>query len=521
MIKLYKLLIVDDNQTHIDCVKDYIDWDVLNFTEIMTASNGEEAMSIYERFCPDLIITDVVMPLCDGLELVKRIRSIDKKVHIIFMSCHDDFEYVRHALDSKITAYILKPIEPDTLKETVLNVVEDIEHMERVTNAERAAKEILPLAKESILYRYLYQEKPDISKELLGYANLEKIEQAIVVKYIMLNHEKADFGPYALLDTIYEAFDDFETNAITENPNIVIVMISSQEKDSDFLTKVTETLQRHLDDVSHKYNLELALGISNVHDSMQHTHTMLTQAAHALEGTYNLKPNDMFFYEDLEKSEATVQADYDIYSLRHDLSELINSCDENALDNFMDKYYPQNAKPNQDSTKALCFTTITTLRLLMAERNADINELFESPDIIWSKLNKFDTIKDTYHWLKNILSACCEFVSEIEKKNKHKLIKDIINYIDEHYMDITSVNQLAADLFISAGYAKNMFKKHTGQTIFDYLVDKRISEAKKILADPTVKVYEVSRLVGYTSRSHFADTFKRKTGMTPKEYQQR
>jgi len=64
-----------------------------------------------------------------------------------------------------------------------------------------------------------------------------------------------------------------------------------------------------------------------------------------------------------------------------------------------------------------------------------------------------------------------------------------------------------------------MFKKHTGQTIYDYLVETRIARAKKLLSSTSIKVYEVSELVGYMSKAHFTEVFKKKTGMTPKEYQ--
>ncbi len=521
-MKLYKLLIVDDNQTHIDCVTDYIDWEKLNFTEIKTASNGEEALQIFDEFAPDLIITDVVMPLMTGPELAEEIRKRNKLVHMIFMSCYEDFDYVKHALDNRIWAYILKPIEPDDLREKVINVINDIEERNKSIDTERAAKEFLPLARESLLYRFLYQENPEVSDELMGYTKLLNIKQAIVVKYIILNSDPNASAPHILMDNICECFDSFEVNAITEIPNKIIILLSSSNDDSnDFLNNAIDSVLNHIDYALSVHGLQIAAGVSNVFDSIKSAHSKLTEANKALESTYSLKAGEIYFFEDFEGDEAEENSAFDVYSLRHDLSELISSGNPEALEEFMNKYYPHNTTLNQNAIKALCFTTITTLQLLMEERNADINELFESPDIIWTKLNKFDTIKDTYHWLKNILSACCEFVYDLEKKNKHKIIKDIIDYIDVHYKDISSVSQIASKLFISTGYAKNVFKKHTGQTIFDYLVDKRITEAKKLLKDPTVKVYEVSQMVGYTSKSHFAATFKRKTGMTPKEFQQK
>lgn len=519
---VYKLLIADDNQTHIDCVINYIDWEKLNFTEIKTASNGKEAFDIFTEFKPDLVITDVVMPLCSGHQLAEKIRETDRDVHIVFMSCYEDFVYVKKAIDNNITAYILKPIEPDNLKETVLKIIGNIEQRSRSLHAEKAAEEFLPFARESVLYRYLYQENPNVSENLINYTRLKNLGRTILVKYTILNAKNSDTDPYTLLDSIYESFDDFEVNAITEIPNKVIVLLSTSGEDEEmFVSRAVASVREHIEYTLKAYGLELASGMSNPFDGISDARTMLIQANKALESSYSLKAGEIYFFEEFSEQDDRENSLFDVFMLRHDLTELISNSNPQALNEFMDKYYPQNTNPNKNSIKALCFATVTTLQLLMAERNADINNLFESPDVIWTKLNNFDTIKDTYHWLKNILVACCEYVNEIEKKTKHKLINSITDYIDKNYRDISSVSQIASELFISTGYAKNVFKKHTGQTIFDYLVDKRISEAKKLLKDPSVKVYEVSQMVGYTSKSHFAETFKRKTGMTPKEYLQK
>lgn len=519
---VYKLLIADDNQTHIDCVINYIDWERLNFTEIKTASNGREALEIYNELKPDLLITDVVMPLLSGLQLAEKIRETDKDIHIVFMSCYEDFDYVKKAIDNNITAYILKPIEPDNLKETVLKIIGNIEQRNKTLHAEKAAEEFLPFARESLLYRYLYQDNPNVSESLISYTRFATFGRNILIKYQILTPKNSDTDPYTLLDSIYESFDDFEVNAITEIPNKVIVILSTAGEDEDmFTTRAVASVKEHIEYALRTYDLELSAGISNSFESICDARTMLIQANKAIESSHTLKSGEIYFFEEFVEQDNNGNSVFDIFVLKRDLSELISNNNSEALGEFMDKYYPKSSTATGNSIKALCFTTITTLQLLMAERNADINSLFESPDIIWTKLNNFDTIKDTYNWLKNILVACCEYVNEIEKKTKHKLINAITDYIDKNYRDISSVSQIASELFISTGYAKNIFKKHTGQTIFDYLVDRRISEAKKLMQDPSIKVYEVSQMIGYTSNSHFAETFKRKTGMTPKEYLQK
>ena len=515
---MYKLLIADDNNTHIQCALDYVNWKELNFTQIKTASNGADAYEIFREFEPDLVITDVVMPVMNGPELAKRIRKTSN-VHIIFMSCYEDFNYVKEAIDNDITAYILKPLNPDVLKEKVLKVVHDIKAREDAADSARTLSEFLPLVRESLLYRLLYNESAYVPKDILRSARFDDSSLALIVKYIILNNSESCVSLCELQSTIKAAFPNFSVNAVTEVPNKLIVLLTApQTEEEDFLCAAIDTIRHHIESICSEYGFDVAVGVSNVFSTLSDAGVMLKQAALALESTDAPETGEIYLFEDFEES-AYESPDYDIYNLKQDLSLLLDKADSSAVEEFMQKYYPQNMILNRNTIKALCFSTVTSLQFLMSERNADIDDLFEHSNVIWAKLNNFETIADTYQWLKNILLACCDFISNVEKRKYNGFVGHIKSYIDIHYKDIASVEQIASELFISAGYAKNVFKKYTGQTIFDYLVETRIKEAKRLLSDPTIKVYEVSEMVGYISKAHFTETFKRKTGMTPKEYQ--
>lgn len=517
---MYKLLIADDNNMHVQCVLDYVDWNNMGFTDIRTASNGREALEIFQDFRPDLVITDVVMPLKSGVELARDIRRIDEKVHIIFMSCYEEFDYVKNAIDNDITAYILKPLEPELLRTTADKVILDIKKRSKAEASEQTLSEFLPLVRESLMYRLLYSKDFDLSEELIENANFIRLKNAIVIKYVLLDDSVDCNTIYRVLGTVGECFEGFSPNAIAEIPNKLIILLVTDTLDEEtFLSEVIDAVKYHISDLKETLGLKISAGFSNVYTNLKQAHQMLTQATLALEGTYNLKANEIYFYEDFEENEWEMP-EYNVLNLKEDLSSLLNRADTEAIEDFLKKYYPRNINFNKNTIKALCFSTVTTLQLLFSERNTDMSDLFENSDVIWQKLNRFETIQDTYNWLKNILTASCEFISNAEKSDRNNIVESIKDYIDKNFKDITSLNQIASELYISAGYARNVFKKYTGQTIFDYLVDTRIKEAKKLLKDPKYKIYEIRDLVGYTSKAHFIETFKRKTGMTPTEYRQ-
>lgn len=87
------------------------------------AINGEEAIELIEKNCPDLVITDIRMPQCDGLELVKYLYNNFPAIKVIVLSGYDDFSYAQTALHYAVKDYLLKPVDSDTLLEALQRVL--------------------------------------------------------------------------------------------------------------------------------------------------------------------------------------------------------------------------------------------------------------------------------------------------------------------------------------------------------------------------------------------------------------
>lgn len=110
----------------------------------------------------------------------------------------------------------------------------------------------------------------------------------------------------------------------------------------------------------------------------------------------------------------------------------------------------------------------------------------------------------------------------LPKGDKSKYLAAALNFIDEHYSDPELSAQMVADeLGISSGHLSHLFRKETEYTMTNYILDRRMRAAKRLLKDYTHKVYEVAELVGYRDITYFSATFKRFTGVTPSEYQDR
>ncbi|MBP9491011.1 MAG: response regulator transcription factor [Aliarcobacter sp.] len=115
-LKNLKILIVEDEKRLAQLLKDSIS---SSFFSVVIASNGEDGLKKFKSFKPDIIITDIMMPFCDGLEMTLQIKELDESIPIIVLSAHSDKEKLLKAIDLGINKYFIKPFDPEELLEHI------------------------------------------------------------------------------------------------------------------------------------------------------------------------------------------------------------------------------------------------------------------------------------------------------------------------------------------------------------------------------------------------------------------
>ncbi len=123
----YTVLVVDDEEEIREGIIRKIEWERYGFQIVGSAGNGSDALEIAENLQPDVVMTDVMMPFMDGLELGERIIRINPEVKLLVFSGADEFEYAQKALRIQAVEYILKPIDAKELGETLTKIKETLD----------------------------------------------------------------------------------------------------------------------------------------------------------------------------------------------------------------------------------------------------------------------------------------------------------------------------------------------------------------------------------------------------------
>lgn len=113
---MFSILLVEDEKLELETLRDYVDWKKLGASKVYTARNGRTALECLEEHEPDIMITDIQLPVMNGIELTKRAREEGFRCKIVFLTGYDHFDYVKSAFQVQAVDYILKPFRVEEIE---------------------------------------------------------------------------------------------------------------------------------------------------------------------------------------------------------------------------------------------------------------------------------------------------------------------------------------------------------------------------------------------------------------------
>lgn len=132
---MYKAIIIDDISLVRDAIRLLAQWDVFGIDQIFEADNAQDGLEIILREQPQIILTDMKMPVMDGTQLLEKLEELHIKSKIIVISGFSDYKYTRLAIKSGAIDYILKPIDPQDLNNALATAVSQLELEATVSEA--------------------------------------------------------------------------------------------------------------------------------------------------------------------------------------------------------------------------------------------------------------------------------------------------------------------------------------------------------------------------------------------------
>lgn len=519
----YNVFIVDDEPMIRYGLQSSVCWENEGLNLLGHAANGEAALAKLKEERVDILITDIKMPLMDGLELTRRLMQHNPHMKVILVSSYSDFEYAREAVKLGVVVdYLLKPtMEPEDLQRIVKvckqQLDQDVVQLESAREVEKALRNTQQLQLEKELRRILIHGSGQIQWQhdwMEGPYMLSVWKQDC--DYDNDNHE--GMGRLLQLETAVQHLK----NNLSDN---VAFMMSEQE----FVTmtanqrgmapqQIKQFQQRLLEDLG----LCFTVGMSPSVHELSYLSEAYEWACLAAERSFFEGKGLCYLGEIVSPHEVD---DVEFFEpLRERFSKAYATADqeecEASLQDIFDHWHKRHA------SKAQIMTQAQSLLTMMWSRNVKLN--FE--DLMKDLIIKLQAIEEiaTLQQLIDELNREFRSVWEIEQiriipedAGETHVIQLALAYIQENYRRELSLQEVADHVHMSKNYFSEQFKRRTGMNFIDFIIQLRIHYAKQLLVTTSLKIYDIGQNSGFNSPKHFLKMFKREVQCTPAEYRQR
>lgn len=533
---MYKVLIVDDEVLVQVGIQSMLSQIKLDLQVCGIAGNGQAALKIIDEHSPDIVITDIKMPVMDGLELVQicRDKYADHCPSFIILTSYEDFQMVKKALTYQVSDYLIKlELNPEILQESISRAISKLGRKDNSEMTSKISVSIHPFYDKffvSLLHNLFESDEQLMiqSRELkidLHYAgyvccygeiisaqadtlsteiqlslftsSLQMIRE-LIPKYMPCYALSLDIRHFALIFC-------YETLPVSPPAELSPVF----REITDILTHVSITLKKY-------YNVTLQCGIgspvntlSAVSDSYQYSRQAYQECGPGCPISFLKNPENAashasfnigLFKDDLRK--ALTEFDSDIL-----LKTISSLCD---LFSMHLQYYVQAL----DAASNILYLTIS----MLPDGETVISELFEDTPSGCLSLYKQTTVEQIINWLNNFGQKLSCFFEDRRKDYKNHIVLNVKKYINEHIRERLSLNEIAAIFGISPNYLSQLFGKYNDTGFSEYINICKINESKYLLSDGGYKVYEVADMLGFESAFYFSKVFKKVEGISPTEY---
>lgn len=520
---MIRAILVDDDEIICMGLRQCIPWEDYGIDIVGVAHDGEVALQIVEEFEPEIAIVDIDMPFIDGLEFADIVRDKYPQMHVIILTASKEFTDAQEAIRVKVFAYLTKPFSNADILKTVTKVIGKIEidrkeRKEISSNISAIKKEYL----QNLITEGIMNES---TCSVCGIVDINNNFCVAIIRFETISDVQTLNGKlvedYAIvskhlkikLDAYCQTHTYIKTLSIM---NRIIILGEFEENEGEHMFHII------VDEIMGLLQMEellLYAGVGRSYKSVYDVHYSYVEANKAVIESYDYGNNNVVFYQEAE----SIVYEYDIQLNIHKqrITVHMESGQYWKVNKEIEDLFEKIKHNRKMSLSQLRATIIDLMLCLYKSTNDDIlheHFLGQMQTLIDELVSATNILKMEKLAKKNILQLCM-CLMEKEEQNTGNSVNLALKYMQKNFSkpDLT-LKEVAEEVHISANYLSSMFKEREGDSYINCLNNFRMEEAKKLLVDQDVKMYEIAFRTGFNSSQYFSNCFKKYTGVTPREY---
>lgn len=521
---MYRTVIVDDDFLVRSYLRQLDSWQNSGYEIIADLRDGEEALAVIEKEQPDVIVTDISMPLMDGIELIRRVRESNLRVYIIVLSCHDDFEYVKEAMKLGANEYVLKnSLNEDSLFEMLEKTKAQLVGMQTKQKEVDETKKLVEMGRHSLRYHFF-------NGLLSGSFSQKEREDKRMAAGI-----QGKFTNSAVVSLFMPGFGEMKGR---------LSALDLEQYSQYLLRRLYETLSELLGEEK-KYVEEVYLGegvfccfldLSRIHRSS----LMRQRLTNVATACYRCSKDEPYtFVVGVSGTCFGEEGIRQAFQQVREVTKLFFYEDSNILyydgEPFISRELPEEA---QGLLKRLP-------SYIDGQQGNEFRDAYRKTVEVFEKCHTEARI--VLHWLKELdqkvgleresnfygkfmkVGQLTQLGDEYCKKLLNSRGKEVpagvgpvvhtaVDFMHEHYREQIGLTETAEAAKVNPAYLSYLFKQEMGIGFSGYLMDLRMECAKALLKNTNEKIKDVAALSGMNDYHYFSKAFKKQTGVSPADY---
>ncbi|TFE23328.1 response regulator [Cohnella luojiensis] len=492
---MYRVLIVDDEPIIRSGLTHFIDWKQHGCEIVGQAGDGLMAKEQVALLHPDIVITDIRMSGLDGLELTEFLYVHYPYVKIIMLTGYADFSYAQSAIRFGVVDFLLKPTTNE-------QVIQAIGKAAELLDRERQAKGQFTLIQEKFFQDMIYGILTDLPT-ILGKGKEYKIDISSFSLVLFEINPLKDEGNRLPLKTIeniiktsFQPYDGYSFPIGREKVGVVIS--AEREQTAGICLELIQSAES-------LFSLRMRAGISDRHHVLTEIHSAYQEALSAM-ALGSEEDNDVaIFRSDMIDQEESYQRSALVFCER-----IVALLEEDQLEVALQEIY------SCFEIKKIFQRSVEKYKLVAIKLYLELwNHSQPSVNVIHDKIIMCDTVPQVAEALTEYIRKT---VSATRIQDGNALISKSLEFIQNNYHQELSLQSIADAVYLNSSYLSKLFHKETGETVTEAITKIRMKKAMDLLTESEIKTHEIASKVGFDNPAYFSHIFKKRFGLTPKEY---
>lgn len=534
------IIIVDDDKLIREDVKTIVEWEKYGFRIIGESNNGMDAIGLIDSNHVDIVITDIDMPILNGIELIRNVKSNHPHIKFLVISNYDDFCFVKEAMKLGASDYILKyEIEKDNLILLLENLKNEIIEENRRKNDEMN-KVIIHEKAQTFLVEQFFRDvlhgnviKGEITEQAAK-LGIDTREGNYVMLQIDLFHKDvlqredenlendADLSEFPIM--VEQVFQDAKAGyVIPVLKNRWVVLLKYAEKSCTFLRNAGLLAAGRLQEaIRRNGNLESVVTLGHIGMSLDELHGGHVKVKRAAKDRFYRGVDIVIelmdfrdFASECDEAQLAEYKDSILHSLgMNDKEGVVKWLAELSNHIFHKRYHP-------DLVYGFYIDLLLEFGRFARERGINIKDIDNVSTSAYKRFGILVTLYGITDYFIVLAGNITRFgLNPLPQNSRIEVVK-AIEFIGRTYMNDMSLSLVAEHVGLSKNYFCRLFKDETGENFIDYLNKFRMEKAKFLIETTSFRTVEIANMVGIKDYRYFCKVFKQITGRQTNEFKKR